>query len=503
MADKSELEHVPQLGNLSLIRSDAHSNLIVRGRKAASEALARRPEPVCVAAVKLNGKWGFISKDSGFLVDPAYGYVEDYSDGMAAFTFEPYEFKVGQDCVPWGYLDSDGKMSIQPRFTSVITSRFHDGLAKVWFDELIGFIRKDGSTAIGPRFSYATDFENGVAVVGTGGDTDSAFCTYEKLGLIDQSGRTFGRSDFEIIHDFSEGLAAAQVRGGVGYIDNSGEFVIEPKFLEAGEMSGGFARVCANDCFRCGMINRTGSYVLEPIYGYIEPTFSDGSTRATLSGFNLVIGRNGETLFKCSRPSPEDQIDDFTSPYGVANVRRRKAKSFYINRQGERLTNGTLDAMNNRFRWGRGLVERSGRFGFVDSTGQLVIETKFMEAGEFHQGHAQVRLNSRKKGIIDRRGDLISDPNFHLDEEAHLGLIRFRSFSARKEGFLDEAGCVVIEPQFDSVRRFAHGLARIKDQNGKYGFIDRQGKIVVRAQFEDARDFHSTAGMNPRFSRHY
>jgi hypothetical protein len=268
-------------------------------------------------------------------------------------------------------------------------------------------------------------------------------------------------------------------------------------------MCGGFARVLAGDPYNCAMVGRNGEYILDPIYSYLEPTFVDGSTRASLGGFDLVIGRNGETLFKCSRPKPDDQIDQFASPYGVANVRRRKGKSFYINRQGKRLTDGTLDAMNNRFRWGRGLVERSGRFGFIDSTGQLVIDTKFMEAGEFHEGHAPVRLNSRTEGVIDMRGDFVSDPKFLLDEEAHDGLTRFRSFSAKKEGFLDEAGCISIEPKFKDVRRFAHGLARIKGLNGKYGFIDRQGKIVVRAQFEDARDFHLTAGPNPRFSKHY
>jgi len=503
MADKPELQHLSQNSILSRVPSDAGGSLIVRGRQAASEALARRTESVCVAAVKLNGKWGFIGKDAGFLAEPLYGYVEDYSDGMAAFTLEPYEYTLGQDAVCWGYLDSNGKVAIHPSFSSGSPSGFREGLAQVWFNGLAGFIRKDGSTAISPRFSYATDFENGIAVAGTGGDPDSAFCSYDRLALIDRNGRTFGRSDFEIVYDFSEGLAVAQVSDGVGYIDCSGEFVIAPAFIEAEEMCGGFARVRGGAPYNCGMVGRDGAYILDPIYGYLEPTFVDGSTRASLEGFDLVIGRNGEALFKCPRPKPDDQIDEFAWRYGVANVRRTSGKSFYINRQGKRLTDGTLDARNNRFRWGRGLVERSGRFGFVDAAGQLVIDTKFMEAGEFHEGYAHVRLNSHKEGIIDRWGDFVSDPKFLRDEETHDGLIRFRSYSAKKEGFLDDAGCVVIEPRFKDARRFVHGLARIKGLNGKYGFIDGQGKIVVRAQFEDARDFHLTAGPNPRFSKHY
>jgi hypothetical protein len=493
---------MPQASSLTR-RSEASISLIARVRQAASDALARRTEPICIAAVKLNGKWGFIGKDAAFLAEPLYGYVEDYSDGMAAFTLEPYEYKLGQDAVSWGFLDCNGKIAIHPNFSSGNPSGFREGLALVWFNGLAGFIRKDGSSAISPRFSYATDFENGIAVVGTGGDPDADVCTYEKLTFIDRDGRAFGRSDFEIIYNFSEGLAAAQVSGGVGYIDSSGEFVIAPRFLEAGQISGGFARVCADDCFSCGIINRNGAYVIEPIYGYVEPTFIEGSTRASRDGFDLLIGKNGETLFKCSRPKPDDQIDEFALRYGVANVRRTEGKSFYINRQGKRLTDETLDSENNRFRWGRGLVERSGRFGFVDSSGQLVIDTDFIEAQEFHEGYAHVRLNSHKEGLIDRQGDFVSDPKFLRDEEAHDGLTRFRSFSAKKEGFLDEAGCVAIEPKFKEVRRFAHGLARIKGLNGKYGFIDKQGKIVVRAQFEDARDFHLTTGPNPRFSKHY
>lgn len=73
---------------------------------------------------------------------------------------------------------------------------------------------------------------------------------------------------FEDADYFNEGLAFAKRGDKWGYIDQSGEFVIEPKFDGSMEsyFSEGFATVRVGD--RWAVINRRGEFVVEPILGY-------------------------------------------------------------------------------------------------------------------------------------------------------------------------------------------------------------------------------------------
>jgi hypothetical protein len=56
VADKTDLMLLPQSCNSALILSEANTSLIARGRREGSVLLLQKREPVCLAAVKINGK---------------------------------------------------------------------------------------------------------------------------------------------------------------------------------------------------------------------------------------------------------------------------------------------------------------------------------------------------------------------------------------------------------------------------------------------------------------
>jgi len=57
------------------------------------------------------------------------------------------------------------------------------------------------------------------------------------------------------------------------------------------------------------------------------------------------------------------------------------------------------------------LVQQNGLYGYMASTGKLVIEPKFDVASSFYQGLAVVVINN-KFGYIDSLGKLIVQPQF-------------------------------------------------------------------------------------------
>ena len=71
-----------------------------------------------------------------------------------------YAFKAGN---LWGYMNSNGKVVIKPRFYSA--GQFSQGLAPVRINGTYGFIDQSGNISIKPVFDLALPFEYGIAKV--------------------------------------------------------------------------------------------------------------------------------------------------------------------------------------------------------------------------------------------------------------------------------------------------------------------------------------------------
>ena len=70
-------------------------------------------------------------------------------------------------------------------------------------------------------------------------------------------------------------------------------------------------------------------------------------------------------------------------------------------------------------------IQQNGKWGYIDSTGKIVIKPQFVSAEEFSEGLAAI-------------------------ENEH-----------GKHGFIDESGAIVIEPKFDNWTDFSEGLAAV------------------------------------------
>jgi len=96
-------------------------------------------------------------------------------------------------------------------------------------------------------------------------------------------------------------------------------------------------------------------------------------------------------------------------------------------------------------------VKLSGKWGYIDRTGRIVINPQFEEAGDFSEGLARVKTGG-------------------------------------KWGYIDRTGRFLINPQFEEAGDFSQGLARVK-LGGKWGYVDRRGELAISPQFSEASDF--------------
>jgi predicted DNA-binding WGR domain protein len=121
------------------------------------------------------------------------------------------------------------------------------------------------------------------------------------------------------------------------------------------------------------------------------------------------------------------------------------------------------------FNGGLAPVQIAGKWGFINKTGKIIIETSFEDAGDFSENAAAVKIN-KKWGFIDKRGGIIIPPQFAEVSRFSQGLARART--GNKWGFINKSGSYEIDPQFDNAADFSEGYAAVT-QKGLWGYVDK------------------------------
>jgi hypothetical protein len=142
-----------------------------------------------------------------------------------------------------------------------------------------------------------------------------------------------------------------------------------------------------------------------------------------------------------------------------------------------------------------------GKWGYIDTSGKMVISPQFDGAGPFSTGLAAVFVGKRKLaeadigkyGYIDVAGKFVAEPQFghaySFDKDSGLAIVCVGKCSyddnEKKFGFVNRSGKFVINPQFDDVEEFIGGLARVSmghDKEIRIGYINRSGNFVWNPQ---------------------
>ena len=103
-------------------------------------------------------------------------------------------------------------------------------------------------------------------------------------------------------------------------------------------------------------------------------------------------------------------------------------------------------------------VQVEGKWGYINSSGQIKIQPQFNFGGRFSDGLAQVGISGK------------------LTE------------GKTKYGFINETGAYVVTPKYDQVGDFSEGYAAVA-QGTAWGYIDRTGKTVYTPQALQAQKF--------------
>lgn len=277
-----------------------------------------------------------------------------------------------------------------------------------------------------------------------------------------------------------------------GYIDRSGAWVIEPRFVEASGWQDGAASVMLPDG-NYAFIDSNGKYLMQPRrlqrlddlnegLAVFEP---EGAKYDNVDGFVKNVGFLDVTG-RVVIPPHLFAANGFSE--GVAAASVDFGKCGYIDGHGIFVIEPVFEAsyqLCGPFSEGLAHVMKGGKFGYIDHTGSFVIQPTYEYAYDFSEGYAVVGIGSRYL-FIDKSGAALGTSSYGFARAFSEGLAPV--VPKEKWGFIDHSGALAIATKYDEVGDFSEGLAWVQI-NGKYGYINMHGDLVVPLKYDGASDF--------------
>jgi hypothetical protein len=131
---------------------------------------------------------------------------------------------------------------------------------------------------------------------------------------------------------------------------------------------------------------------------------------------------------------------------------------------------------------GRSAVYDGEKWGYVDTTGRVLVPPRYKRAFPFKNGLAVVRASDDLYYLINRLGKPVTKGFSYIKHGSTTGVYAVKTDG--KWGYVDSKGKPLIPPRFDRASNFGEtsGTARVL-LSGKWGLIDRAGEFVLPPAF--------------------
>ncbi len=117
-----------------------------------------------------------------------------------------------------------------------------------------------------------------------------------------------------------------------------------------------------------------------------------------------------------------------------------------------------------------------GKWGFINETGDIIIEAKYDSALSFHEEFAAIMVG-QKWGYINASGDLEIEAKYDEAHSFNEGIAMV--FSDSLCGYINKSDSFVINPQYLDGRAFSEGLALVKTNERIWNFIDTKNNVIT------------------------
>jgi hypothetical protein len=447
------------------------------------------PEGIKGYPIKLNGKYGFIDKNSNILMKPVVRAQEigDYSTDKIVFMsfdfFEILDNTAGNVIIPhqdlnyeeisefkqglarvkrsgrYGFINTEGKLVIGLQFHNA--DSFSEDLAAVKIEDKWGYIDKSGEMIVAAQFDYCGGFSGGLA----------AFKKNNRFGFLDKTGRIMVEPKYDECYSFKDDLAIVVKAGKRGFINKDGQEIIPVQYEYVDSFHDGLAAMEMNG--KHGYLDKKGKIVIQPVYDSAS-SYSEGLAVVWQGGHSSVIDTSGKVVIV----TDYNYIDRYSEGY---NLVYKNKKYGFVDKKGSLVIDYQFDYAY-KFSEGLAAVRLDRKWGYINTTGKIVIPLQFDRCSSFINGRAKVWVNNRC-GIIDKTGAYIISPGEYNEIYESTDAPMIARIDG-KSGLVDSTGAIIMEPAYDEISGYSDSCYRVK-LDYKCGLIDAQSlKPVHELHFE-------------------
>ena len=408
-------------------------------------------------------QWGYLDEKGNISISAQYDFVEEFSEDHA------FAVKNGL----WGMIDKKGKTIIPFLYASIgnmenSQSWIKVGLAKKKY----AYASPNGQIYPDSSLEWAGKFQNGLAWIRSRG----------AYYVIDTNMRIVSTAkDFISVHNFSEGLAAVLYNKTWHYVNGNGESAINEVYVEAKDFNNGLAAV-KNNKRKYGYIDISGNWVIEAKYLDAGHFNKQGQAIVKTATGYALINRLGAAINKTNYKKMT-QLGDGIIYAG------NDYQSFLIDSEAKvyKLPPGTLSV--RPFSEGFAIYRTNSGQGAIDHKGNIVTKVIYDSITDFKRGMA-LSYNKRKKQytLLNKQGKVLYtfgdgvSQLFPFSEglsTALPGKKAIRPMSNNKRYFIDTLGREMHSfPEIQNARPFTNGKAWVRDKEG-WGLINKDGVYII------------------------
>ena len=346
-------------------------------------------------SVKQNNKWGFLNTRTGQTIPCVYESMR-FTDNIAIIKLEG----------KYGCFDTSGKAVVPVIYDSLSSMLY--GFAFVMLNGKYGFINSNGKLVTPVKYEEVSFSYNGRQGMLNG-----------KLYEIDDNGEEVGVADYDHPENRAKydefvwiGNYNIRIKKGTKYglLDREHRLLSPCKWDSIADFYHLQAIIKLKG--RYGAIDYNGKVIIPAIYDTIIPSgdFSDNYNVKLNDKWGYISG---------SYLSIPCQYDNQIFFYEKANYNKVPLAA----------------------------ASKAGRYGYVNTSGTLVVDHIYQKASAFNNGHSVVK-------------------------------------SKNKYGIVNSTGKLVVPPVYDSVSIMsANGQAIVK-VNGKYGIVTSMGKLIEPVKYD-------------------
>ena len=234
-----------------------------------------------------------------------------------------------------------------------------------------------------------------------------------------------------------------------GYIDEKGQFAIQPAYTEANDFSCGYALVRVDT--KAYFIDTKNNIQNMPESEWMGTYFYFDHVRYMPSTLWGMLNNKFETVLQ---------------------------PAYY--RLGEMSGDGLVAYKQNK----------DGKYGYINKSGDVKINPMYDEADAFDAGYAVVMMGN-SFGVINKSGEF----TISLRETAMSNLggerIGFYDKDNKKGGMMDAKGNIIVQAIYDAWNGigFTDGDLMAVKSGDKWGFLDKNGKLKIATQYNYAMPF--------------